>query len=422
MTNEKRKLVLFAYTSEWGLAKVCPSFFEPVSGKPNSCDVYSLETICGREVDSNEAIKRLLREIQNRTDAILQLKTWRFDNIMAEMRSAEHLIERLSKGKLQYFQMCNGDGVKIPPGEYDAVVLTSNNAHIDYIEPLIKAGHHVVCEKPQVVITDRNHRADRRQLTQLEKMAVEAPIELKLMDSEHYSAKLATLTFYQNFGEMIARYGRISRISGCSYEKDDPGKIRTRKMLCRENQTGLLLDMGVHFFTIVSVLGGDVSEILRTRYSYYPGDKGHNSHDSSPPFDVETYVDTSFHMNGSLFHDNAQGDFQFIKFINRLLKPMTEDKKQLYVTCKKGGKETKITLDFNKGTVIDSTGRVWNPLLGAIIPQNEYSYILLHQYDSIVKNQQPRTSMANSLNVLHILYRHYETFPVEGNLIQVYQK
>ena len=212
---------------------------------------------------------------------------------------------------------------------------------------------------------------------------------------------------------MIERYGKISRIEAWSKEKDDPDKDRTRKLLCRENQTGLLLDMGVHYFGIISNIEGNIGEIKEAFYDVFPGN-------SSKPYDVETYVETKFDINGDYFHKNANGSFKLAKFIHKFQKPEEKDSKKFQVTFEKRDENEKVydsttvTLDFIEGTVKEEDREydrihTWET---PGIAKNEYVNILKEFYDSIINKREPRTSFRRSAKSLDAIYRICEQFPV----------
>lgn len=414
-----RNLIEFAYTSEWALAKFFTALFED-----GVSDIYNLMAICGREKDDADAKKRLVKEIGDRHEAMKSGEDWRYSNTLAGIRSATYLIERIKKNRLNYFQINNGNPFQVPDGEYDAVIFTTNPTHLGYIESLVNGGHNIICEKPLVIVTDEHHRADRTQLVKLEDMVDE--IERRgiiAMDAEHYSAKKATITFYERVGDMIIKYGRISKIEAHTLEKDDPNKIRTKNLLSINNRTGLLLDMGVHLFGVISNIGGEITSIDNASYDIYPGNPETQEHKKCEPYDVETHVETEFSINGSYFHPNTTGKFLFAKFIDRLkgAKDDPKDSKQFIVTFKNDtGKETQVTLDFNEGTVISSDGKKWASY--TTISTNEYSNILREYQRAIEREEQPRTSFRRSAQNLNAVWRCYHEFPVIENCVEVYRR
>ncbi|MDP2924810.1 MAG: hypothetical protein Q8N99_00400 [Nanoarchaeota archaeon] len=416
-----RNLIQFAYTSEWALAKFFAALFED-----GVSDIFTLMTICGvSEKDKNSVLERLVRELGDRQKALKTGQDWRFTNILTEIRSITYLIDRLRKDKLNYFPLNrNENPINIPDGDYEAVVFTKNPTHIDYIETLLRADHNIVCEKPLVIVTNEFHIADRTQLDRLEDIVDKTNSNGTVhMDAEHYSAKRATITFYERIGEMIMQYGRISKIEAHTLEKDDPNKARTKNLLSIENRTGLLLDMGVHLFGIISNIGGKISETSKAAYDIYPGNPKTEDYRKCEAYDVETYVETEFKIKGSFFHNNANGNFTIAKFIDRFegAERNPKDSKQFRVTFKseEGGGETVVTLDFNEGTVTASDGRSWSPNPYLRISTNEYNNILRNLNRAIQNGEQPITNFQNSIRNLNTIHRCYNQFPVYNSFSKI---
>ena len=403
----QRKISLFqiAYTSEWALAKLFPVMFE--NGLE---DYFTLAGICGREPDPESVRDRLLSEIEKRSVALHAGKTWRMENTLNEIKSAVNILGSLARNGMDYHCVSSGQ-LQLPRGSYDAgAIFSSNPTHLQYIIKLLEEGKHVLCEKPLVSVTDMNHLADRADLDKLEALVQKHKGSLVMMDSEHYSAKKASRAFFENFGEMIASYGRISKIQGHTNEKDDPSKERTRTILSRQNRTGLLLDMGCHLFGLIANIKGEIGDIAHAKYGMYPG------------YDVETYASTKFGIRGNLFYDDAEGEFTFAKFIDRFREPrVSEDKKvEISFEDRRKGKTistTCVTIDFSRGTVTDSKGREWHTEAS----NNEYVNILTDFYNAIIRNQQPRTNFEHSIKSLDAIHRVYQTFPVMKNLVGVYK-
>ncbi|MBD3252957.1 hypothetical protein GF386_04450 [Candidatus Pacearchaeota archaeon] len=401
------RLLQIGYTSEWALAK----FFPVILNGYNPG--FELIGICGREPEKDDAEKRLVSKIDEKENANKEERNWRKKNTDKEIQSSWQILQRLRDG-LDYFQICQNGNVVIPETDFDAVaIFTKNSTHLDYVRELMKKGIHILCEKPTVVVTDENHRADREQLSELETIvesdnpvSSQSPRFIK-MDAEHYSAKIATIAFYESLGELIAEYGGISKIEAVTKEVDNPDKQRTRSLLCRDNRTGLLLDMGVHLFGVISNIGGNVREIKSAKYSAFPG------------YDVETYVETEFGIQGNLFHEDATGSFKMIKFIDKLKDPEKDDTKKLRVYLRsKKGIETVVTIDFKEGIVIDSNGRPW---YGHSNPKSEeYANVFELFKKAIERGQAPRTNFRRAIQNLDTIYRIYEEFPFEGNLSDVY--
>jgi len=420
--SRKINLLQVCYTSEWALAKFFRALVDNVT---SSC--YNLVGVTGRELDKDLARERMINEDDKRNSIIRQGKNWRIENTLAEKDSIRDILRNISKGVTQYFHSEDGDISNITQ-EYDAAaIFSSNKNHIDYIRKFITLRKHVLCEKPIVTVTDENHKADRKQLNELEKIVNETEEnnrKLVLMDSEHYSYKPASITFFERVGDMVAKYGKISNISGCTKELDDPERERVRKLLCKNSRTGLLLDMGVHLFGIVSNIGGTVGEITDAKYGIYPGHKEPGKRECLP-YDVETYAKVNFNLKGNLFHEGAKGEFEFVKFIDRL-KNREPEKKQVEVTFTdkdESGKniETIVTVDFASGKVIDNRGVEWYSHSSP--SKNEYVNILNEFHKAVTQGTEPRTSFRRSIKNLDAIYRIYEQFPVQGsNLTEVYQR
>jgi len=413
-----RDLIGFAYTSEWALAKFFTALFED-----GVSETFNLAGICGREKQPSEVIERLTREIGERYHALESKQDWRYNNTLAEIRSATYLIERLRKVKLKYYSIANGNAQTIPEEEYDGAIFTTNLTHLDYISALAQKGHNILCEKPLVIVTDRFHKADRTQLDKLEEVIDEIESRgIVAMDAEHYSAKKATMTFYERVGDMVMKYGRISKVEAHTSEKDDPNKIRTRNLLSKENRTGLLLDMGVHLFGVISNIGGTIPIIHKAVYGCYPGNPDTSEYKACGPYNVETYVETEFKIQGNFFHPESSGKFVFEKFIDRIEgnDKDIKDSKKLKVTFRNdSGIETEVIVDFNQGTVISSDKKEWKPL--SYISSNEYSNILREFGRAIRSDEQSRTSFKRSVQNLDTIYRIYRDFPFEDNKIKVYR-
>ena len=396
-------LLQIGYTSEWALAKFFPAIFDL-----GLSEYFNLVGVCGRELNKNEAISRLYSEISNKVQAIQQDKTWRLGNIHSEIRSALTLIDHLSHDRINYYRLPD-----LPSEGYDAAVIhTSNFTHLNYISELAQTCKHILCEKPLVTVTDENHEADSGELESLEQIIKGCNSGLILMDSEHYSAKTASLAFFRNIGDMVARYGRIKSIEGHLLEIDDHEKIRTRNLLCRQNKTGLLLDVGVHLFAMITSIEGNIGKILDAQYGIFPG------RTNSQSYDVETYVNTKFEIHGHLFHDRADGTFTFAKFIKLFEDPLTKDDKRAVVTfVNKEFEETEVYIDFSKGIVTDSNGFLWYTDSSS----QEYVNILRQFANAIIRGQAPRTCFEHSMGNLNAIYRVYRDFPIKENIIQKYR-
>jgi predicted dehydrogenase len=445
MNHELIKFKQYGYTAEWALAKFFPALFDY-----GLLEKFDPVAICGREADKNQVRSRLLEEEIKRINALGEDRSWRKRNTIKETESCLNLYLKLGNG-WNYEDITtgsNGSGA-----DYDAgIIHTANIFHIILLKTLMENGKHILCEKPLVVVTNDKHQADRSKLDELEQLVKNHGTDLILMDAEHYSAKRATITFYERVGDMIAKYGHISKIEGYTIEKDDPSKDRTRKLLSLNNRTGLLLDMGVHLFGIISNIEGKIGAIDHAEYGVYPG-KGNIS-----SYDTETAVNTAFNIKGNHFVNSAVGEFTFVKFSDQLkdyyvnilkerigdelaISPegkIAEDYKKIKITFEKGqngdckngnhensnqnGKPTVVTIDFRKGTVTDdhisNKDTIWystsNP------SSEEYVNILNDFYLAIQRHQQPRTNFEHSIQNLDAIFRVYRDFPFRNNQFGVY--
>lgn len=446
MNHEPIKFKQFGYTAEWALAKFFPALFDY-----GLLDKFDPVAICGREADKNQVRSRLLNEKTKRINVLHNGKDWRMENTIKELESCLNLYLKLGNG---WNYENTATGLNGSGADYDAgIIHTANIHHIVQLKTLMERGKHILCEKPLIVVTDDKHKADRSQLDKLELLVEKYGTNLILMDAEHYSAKKATITFYERLGDMIANYGLISKIEGYALEKDDPSKDRTRKLLSQDNRTGLLLDMGVHLFGIISNIEGKIGAIDHAKYGVYPGNE------TIPSYDTETAVNTAFDIKGNHFGNSAVGEFTFVKFSDRLkdhyvrilkerigdelaLSPegkIAEDYKKIKITFENGqtenhengnldnsdqnGKTTEkttvVTIDFRKGTVTDNHNKEWysysNP------SSEEYVNILNDFYLAIQRHQQPRTNFEHSIQNLEAIYRVYRDFPFQNNQCGVYQ-
>ena len=192
--REKIKLLQIAYTSEWALAKFFPAVFHN-----GILENFILTGISGREEDREQARERIKEEIEKIKEYKNRGEVWRAINLESELNSLKDILENLNPLGLSidYHKITNGS-ISLPDADYTAAVIFSKNpTHMPYIQKLIQAGIDVICEKPIVVVTDKeNHRADRSQLNQLESLVLNS--ERILMDAEHYSAKKHLLFFMIN--------------------------------------------------------------------------------------------------------------------------------------------------------------------------------------------------------------------------------
>ena len=397
----KKDLVIFSYTSIWALVRAFPSIFE----NGTTTKYFNNLTVCGRESSREEAIQRLDKDIS-------EIRGQERGENKRVLQSQQNLRDRLNSGRVGYFNFITNGTINLPDGYYDAAIFTKNTIHHKCIEVLLKHGNiNIICEKPLVVLTDETHKADDKELEGLEGLVKQYGDGLVLIDAEHYSAKEATIAFYDNLELMSSKYGQIKDIESRTLEKDDSLSIRTQNLLCIKNRTGLLLDMGVHLFGIITNIKGEVHKIEGATYDKYQG------------YNVETHAEVEFKLRGDYFTEDAKGRIKMTKFIDKLKEQKDEqkvqDEKKFIVTFfdKQTKKETTVTLDFRKGTAISSDGEEFKPKM--LVSPNEYDSIFKEFYECIAIKRKdptkgnPRTCFDNSIRTLRTIYEIYKQFPVE---------
>jgi len=284
----------------------------------------------------------------------------------------------------------------------DIVSIFSPNAlHTDYSEDAIYHKKHILCEKPLCVVTDIDGKASGRDLDTLIRLNEERESKgLIFMDAEHYSSKSASKIFFDNIGEIVGRYGKITEVRGYLEEKDNPDKSRTRKLLCRQNQTGLLLDTGVHLLSMITGIGGELRGIENAVYGMHPD------------YNVETKADVDLNASGEFFEGNVPVHLKIGKFINLYEEPRDGEKKQIEFDFEKDGVTNTLVVDFKTGEVRYSNGEelVENPIYE--YSNIEYVNVLNELYDCINNQREPRTSATNSIKILDAIHRCYRDFPV----------
>lgn len=190
--------------------------------------------------------------------------------------------------------------------DLDAVsICTPNHLHASMSIDALKAGCHVICEKP---------------------MAVNADEALMMLDAAKESEKLLMIGFVRRFGndaQIIKDYIESGFFGDIYYSKvsylrrnGSPGGWFSKKA---ESGGGPLIDLGVHVIDLACYLTGnyDVHSVFGATFSnlgsldYIKQSKGYSAADQGQIFDVEDlasamirfkngsvlFVDTSFSLN-----------------------------------------------------------------------------------------------------------------------------
>lgn len=399
-----------AYTSEWMQYQLLEALFNAADTKGK----FNLSWIAGAESSLEGAEKRILEEVIEKSRELKETigtdKEWRVKNTTQEARNILTLLDRLNNGvvngAVKYVQM-NRRGCDLPLHAYDEVdavaVFTPNAMHLSYIDDALRLGKHVICEKPLVVVTDFSGKADRRKLDRLVELnEMRGKNGAIVIDAEHYSYKVPSKIFFDNIEKMVKIYGLITEVNGYLEEKDNPEKDRTRKLLCRENQTGLVLDTGVHPLSLITGIGGTFGDITSATYGMFPG------------YDVETSAHIQLSASGAFFRENAIVTLSLGKFIDHYKQQKTEENKKVEFVFEKDRNKTVVVVNYKTGTVSDLTGWVWDehhkysPI--------EYVNILNDLYECIAEKRKPRTGISNSIAILDAIFRMYKKFPVEQHI------
>lgn len=409
MGNKNTKLNLggISFTSEWMEYQLLEALFndKDISKK------FSLSWVSGKESNFQQVEKRILEEVIGKSTELEETigtpSEWRVKNTITESRNLLTLLEKINTKEVGYYQM-NRRGNDIPKAAYDDLDLVAifaiNALHIDYIEDAIYHNVHILCEKPLAVVTDITGKADRRSLDRLIELDDSRKKKgLIVMDAEHYSSKIAAKVFFDHIKEMADKYGKITEVRGYLEEKDNPEKTRTRDLLCLENQTGLLLDTGVHLLSMITGIGGDFGEVQEAKYGMHS------------KYDVETAADVELGAKGEYFSGKVPVYLKVGKFINQYEQPKDEEKKQVEFTFEKNEKKTTVTVNFKTGKVTDTTGENWHEKPHIHSPV-EYVNILNELYSCIQNRTDPRTKLSNTIKILDAIFRTHEKFPVSENL------
>ncbi|MBI2138639.1 Gfo/Idh/MocA family oxidoreductase [Candidatus Woesearchaeota archaeon] len=424
----KIKLGVVGYTSEWAQFQL----FEALFHIPEIREKYEIAWISGGEQNAGEARQRIWREVGEKAgdfgSTVATPLEWRAKNVRQETKNLMTLDEMLEKGKVAYVPM-NRNWNELPESAYDSVdavaIFTNNPTHHFYIADAVAHGKHVLCEKPLAPVFDNVGSPTMHAVRSLEDTAKEAERRnLIVMDAEHYSQKIATLTFFGHLPELSEKYGKITSVFGVINEIDNPEKGRTRKALSRENQTGALADTGIHILGIVAAIGGELGEVDKEADSL--------AMKQLAPYDVDTYVSFNGRLKPicgkeSWISDGATIDFSVGKFIDRYSPEdsvkggggKAEEKYLSFRFTDDKGEHVYASLDFKAGEVT---------LQGVNIPKRwlegkghfhslEYANILTEFYGCISSAKsggvslglnQPRTSIRNSIAALKGVHSIYQ--------------
>jgi len=402
MKDKQLKLGGISFTSEWMEYQLLEVIFNGFNLSEN----FNLSWVAGKEEDKQSAQIRVLEEIGSKINelkkGINHNHSWRLNNTSRESKNLFTLLEKLSSKEINYFQI-NRTGNNLTKKAYDnldmVAIFTPNALHTDYIEDAIYHKKHVLCEKPLAVLKNIDGSLDKRELDKLIELDEKRKKQdLVVMDAEHYSSKIASKIFFDNIDKMSKKYGKIVKVNGFLEEIDNPEKIRTKKLLNKKNQTGLLLDTGVHLLSLITGIGGDFKDVIQAKYGMHKD------------YDVETATTAVLNVNGNYFDGNVPLEIKVGKFINFYKNPRSNEQKQIEFTFKEKNNKTKVCVDFKKGKVYDDN-LDWQPKANYF--PVEYANILTELHYSIQNKKEPRTNLTNSIKILDAIYRIYERFPLE---------
>ncbi|MBR9706561.1 hypothetical protein GOV14_05985 [Candidatus Pacearchaeota archaeon] len=409
--NDKIKIGGVCFTSEW----MQYQFLNAMLNNDEISEKFALAWVSGKEPNLSQAEKRMITEIKSKLEELENTigtpKEWRTKNIIAESKNLFTLLEKAHTNGTGYVQM-NRNANRFPQSAYDNIdavaIFTPNVQHLPYFYDSIRFEKPPLIEKPLAIIQDLEGKADRRSLEDLWEINEKAKQKgVIAMDAEHYSSKVAAKVFFDQVDQMVLDYGKITKVQGYILEKDNPKKPRTKALLSKKNQTGLLLDTGVHLSSMITGIGGKYKDITHAHYAIHSD------------YDVETTAHVNLQAYGDYFQGNVPVTFEVAKFIDLYKKPLDQEKKQVKFTFEKEGKQTTAIVNFKTGEVTSSDGLKWHK-----IPHKhhklEYVNVLNEFYDCIRNNKQPRTSVDHSITGLDALCRTYENFPVEKNLKELY--
>jgi len=175
----------------------------------------------------------------------------------------------LEHGKLSTVQAVSGNvqAYLLPPGAtelpeeffdgLDIVYIASPHSAIGspygfhFTQTLQSLKHRIftVTEKPLV--------KDERELSELEKIVKSERVSDLLFAQDHYLLKPTSMYAMKHFPEWIEKYGKIESIDGFFLEVGNlQGLEREHWLIDRDKGGGLLIDTGVHLFSIITKIAG----------------------------------------------------------------------------------------------------------------------------------------------------------------------
>lgn len=391
MNTQAQETFCVAYASEWLRKRMLPALNDKTISS-----LYKVIGVSGNEETTGKA-KQRLTEIGGPVELALAAQ--------------------LGSG-IAYYHV-NGENslpLEVYSGNRKTVYICSkNNTHLPYITDAVMKGANVICEKPLAPILDESGNAYFEGLRKLKHLAkVGAEKGLVLMDSEHYSYKPVSLTFYRHIREILS--GRkIKRVEGEIREVDNPDDKRTRSLLNRASRTGILTDTGVHLLSFISNLEGKARAVNAT-YGFYNG------------YDVETSANVNFDIfsQNGFFARGATAHLVVEKFIDKKTTPEGKPTKYIRFTLENTSNkpDETIELDFVQGTITQHRGRTRIPLdIDPSFDKNEYINILTHFNEVLQHREQPLTPFSNSICTLESLFDVFSKFPLGDpkNRRKVYQ-
>jgi predicted dehydrogenase len=405
-------VVQVGYKSEWALAR----FFEALKN-PDIANKFKLETICGRENNTNDAVNALDDRIKSISSAI-SAGIWRANQRGTEKENAEFLMAQLTTNKLKYCRVRKNN--KLPSEAYpkeniQALILHSLNiTHASYIKDGFENQCNVLCEKPLTTVVDIDGNPDDYALVNLEKIVRNFGGNLVLMDAEHYSYKKPSLIFYEKLNELLkdknGNIRKIEKIEGEIKEIDNPDWKRTRDILSfSNNQTGLIGDTMCHLLAFISNLGGRAVPEER-EYDLYDG------------YDADTYNQVSYKIVNSdllknYFSPNAEAKFTVAKFIHKIKGNDEKTSESKYIKFTLDDK-SEIFLDFKNGT-ISKDGKDLTYFRYAI-NKNEYVNVMNEFYEAILDKRKALTDYRSSINTLQASYETYALSSEKNKRVKIY--
>lgn len=415
------RLTEIAYSSEWFLAKLYPALkHEEIK------NLFELVSVGGRQKNIQAVLKRIEEIKKLKEKERVGESDYAKRNNSAETQSLDSIETRLRENTLDYFPFESQEEDVILPTEMfeksDAIYICTNNAtHASIIEIARKMRKPILCEKPLCVLLglrENKGKADRTQLSLLEKMAQNLYGDEVIVDAEHYSYKPSSMNFYQNIEKLL--HGRqIVEIHGEIIEHDSPAKDRVIKLLNQESRTGLLTDTGVHLLSFVSNLGY-LSKPIAAEHGMFNGICKETCQKIS--YNVETATKATYELsadeetkneyirNGAKFHLTVEKFGQYSGMVKS---------KKIDLTLSDG---STLTIDFDNKTGNLSENRDSpDGLVGTIISHPLTPGISSSEYVNILKefektirnpNQRALTDFRNSLRTMKAIYETYTTTPI----------